>query len=185
MKKLCGLFFAAILSLAVICGCSSQNNGDSTPKLSEEDIYINTLNNALVSFSDCADALSTSLQEISDTTKIPSETQLDKISAAVTDLSDVCARIQAIEAPAKYTQAAAELSDAMQKYTSALQKCTELLNFYREFDSKIREYDDPVKGSKELTPKATEIYNEFASQLQQATAAFNSACQSIEQVRTA
>lgn len=183
MKKIYGMFFVAILSLTVICGCSHAQN-DSTVKLSENDKYITSLNEVLVSFSDCANALSESLESIADTNVIPVEAQLDKISAAVTDLSEVCTMIQAIQAPAKYSQAAVELNDAMQKYTSALEKCTELLNFYRTFDSKIREYDDPAKGSQELAPKAKSIYNEFAAQLQQATAAFQSACESIKQVQS-
>lgn len=182
MKKIYGLFFAAILSLAVICGCSS-SDGNGSVRMSEEDKYISTLNTALVSFSDCADTLADALKEISDTTAIPVEAQLDKISSAVSDLSGECTRIQSIEAPAKYTQAAGELKDAMQKYITALEKCDELLNFYREFDSKIHEYSDPAKGSQELAPKAEKLYNEFASQLQQATLAFQTACESIERVQ--
>lgn len=183
MKKICGLFFAAIISIAVICSCSSTQGGGTV--LSEGDKYIGALNAALVSFSDCSDKLSQSLEPIADTTKIPSDTQLDNISAAVTDLSEVCARIQNIEAPKKYAQTAAQLNDSMQQYTSALQKCTELLNFYREFDSRIREYDDPVKGSKELAPKGKELYSQFASQLQQATASFKAACDSIKRIQAA
>lgn len=186
MKKICGLFIAAIISIAAICGCSSapHNDGGRTG-VSEDDKYISALNTALVSFSDCSDKLAASLEPIADTAKIPSEAQLDNISAAVADLSQVCAQIQNIEAPRKYAQAVTQLNDAMQKYTSALQKCTELLNFYREFDSKIRAYKDPVKGSRELAPKVEELYNQFASQLQQATAAFQAACDSINRIQSA
>lgn len=165
----------------LICSCSSGNGNDEI-KLSKEDKYIGALNAALVSFSDCANELSTSLQQIADTTTIPSDKQLDVIAAAGEKLSEACSQIQAIEAPEKFAQADLQLENAMQKYSSALQKCTELLNFYREFDSKIREYDDPVQGRKKLEPQAQAIYNEFATLLQQATSEFKSACESIEQI---
>ncbi len=182
MKKIFGLLSAVIISLMLICGCSS-GDGNGGVKLSAEDKYIGALNAALVSFSDCANELSSSLQQIADTTAIPSDSQLDVIAAAGEKLSEACSQIQAIEAPEKYAQADLQLDNSMRKFSSALQKCTELLNFYREFDSKIREYDAPVQGRKKLEPQAQAIYNEFATLLQQATSEFKAACESIKQIR--
>lgn len=169
MKRSYTAFFLSIIMLLSLCGCSFDSESSKSQN------YIRRLNEELALFTECADEFSASLKKIDDTTTVPSEAELDKIAANISDLSDICTRIQSMEAPAEYADAASLLADSMQKYTSAFQKCSELLNFYKEFDSKIREYKDPTAGSEELQQKAKEIYREFASLMQQATVSLHEA----------
>jgi uncharacterized protein YceK len=174
MKKLCGFFFVTIIMLLSMCGCSAI--GDKTdPAVLAENQYIDTVNQKLVSFSDCTNALSDSLAQVADITTVPTSSQMENIESCMKNLSAVCAQIQVMTPTEKYINAQTMLNDSMQKYTSAMDKCQELLNFYREYDTKIRSYNDPVKGGSELKQQAEQIYAEFADILQQATSEFHTA----------
>lgn len=169
MKRSYTTLLLSIIMILSLCGCSFES------KPSETEIYIEQLNKELAAFAQCANDFSDSLAQISDTSTVPSETELDAIDANISDLSEICARLQSMKAPNEYADAAEALTNSMQKYTSALEKCSGLLDFYREFDSKIHEYKNPVTGSEELQKQAKELYEEFALLMQQATISFHKA----------
>lgn len=175
MKKLYGLFFIAIIALFSVCSCNLWDNDKTDPKIAAENKYVDAINQKLVSFSDYANAFSDSLEEIAESTAIPTTAQMNNIESCMEKLSDVCAQIQEINAPAKYADAQTALNDSMQKYIDALAKCKELLDFYREYDTKIHSYTNPEEGGAELEKQGKQIYADFADILQQATSAFHTA----------
>lgn len=175
MKKLCGLFFITIIALFSVCGCNFPGTEKIDPEIAAENEYIDSINQKLVSFSDYANDFSDLLEEMAEKTTIPTTSEIDNIESCTEKLSDICAQIQKINAPSKYTEAQALLNDSMQKYTDALSKCKELLDFYREYNTKIHSYDDPEEGGKELENQCRVIYSEFANMMQQATSEFRTA----------
>lgn len=174
MKKLYGLFFITIVLLS-ICGCSSNKQAQTEPKFTAEDEYIVSINQKLVSFSDCANGFSDSLEQISQSTALPTSSQLDSIENKAESLSAVCAQIKEISAPDKYAEAQTALNNSMQGYIDAMTKCKELLDFYREYNAKMRSYSSPEDGGAELKKQCSAIYSEFAVMMRQATSEFQTA----------
>lgn len=143
--------------LLALCACGSAQNR-----------YIDEVNRQLVSFTDCANAFTDSLEAISDSRTVPTEVQMNEIEGCIDRLSAVCGQIEAISAPRQYADQQAALREAMHQYADAMEKCRALLEFYRGYDAEIRSYPTPDEGSAAMEQKMRTLYTEFAEAMWQA-----------------
>lgn len=165
MKQSCWILCGAAL-LMLLFGCAS---------LTPDGRYVGEVNKKLVSFTDCANAFSDSMEQMADSTKIPSAVQIDEAEIRMDALAEVCDEIAAMEAPDAYADKQAALRDAMKLYAQAMTQGRELLEFYRGFDAEIRSYPTPDEGIAAMREKGGTLYADFAGTMRQAAEAFRAA----------
>lgn len=150
--------------LVVLYACGSANQN-----------YIDEVNETLASFTDCANAFSDSVEAIADSRKVPTAAQIDEIERRMEQLSAVCEKLGAVEAPKSCADRQAALAKAMEQYADALAKCRTLLEFYRGYDAEIRAYPTPDEGSAAMEQKLSALYSDFAEAMWQARDSFREA----------
>ncbi len=184
MKKIFAfsVFVCCSVLMIIVAGCSSPDilKGKS---VNDKSSYIQTINAKLVSFTDCANAFSDSLEQIADRKYAPSEKQTADIQNKLDRLEKACAALAGEKAPAEYSEAQAALDEAMADYAVAIEKCNALLEFYDAYESMFRKYKNPDKGSAEIEIKEREIYGEFAQAMQKATDSFRAACEKFDNAK--
>lgn len=158
------LLGALAVMLCLLCACRS---GKAQ--------YIDKVNAGLVSFTDCAEAFTDSLQVISDVQTVPTTQQLDNIENKLNALSKVCNQVEQLEAPHSYADKQKALSRAMEQYRDALERCRVLLSDYRGYDAEIRSYPTPDEGSAAMQEKIGQHYSQFVEALWQARDTFRQA----------
>ena len=182
MKKILAVTvfaFCAVLLFA-LPGCSSfeqkgtKNNGKS---------YAEIMNEKLVSFTDCANAFSDSLEKIADRTYAPSEKQTADIQSKLDRLEKTGKELVGLKAPAAYSEAQSALDAAMADYSDAFEKCRTLLAFYGTYDEMFRKYKDPKEGSAKIEKEERALYGDFAQAMEKATQSFRAACEKFDKVR--
>ena len=169
-RKTISLLICSAALLLLLCACGSA-----------KEQYIDEVNAKLVSFTDCANAFSDSIEAIADSRKVPTAAQIDEIERRMDNLFSVCGQLKAINAPKACADEQAALTEAMGQYTDALQKCRALLEFYRGYDAEIRSYPTPDEGSAAMETKLSALYSDFAEAMWQARASFREAQTKLEE----
>lgn len=180
MKKIVAVSFLVCCAafLLLTAGCSTDG---SDPQ--QGGSYIDRMNEGLVSFTDCANALCDSLDDIADRTYAPSDKQLADIQEKLDRLRSACSRLAGQNAPRRYSEAQSALDEAMRDYADAFDKCDALLEFYGTYDELFRQYKDPVEGSAEIEKQERALYGEFAGAMRKATDSFRTACGKFDSVK--
>ena len=166
----------AVLMLSFI-GCFFLDKKDT------EKSYAETMNEKLVSFTDCANAFSDSLEKIADRTYAPSDSQIADMQDKLDRLKKACGQLSGNNAPEKYSEAQSALEAAMADYAEAIDKCGVLLDYYRTYDDLFRKYDSPAKGGAQIEKEERTLYNEFAVAMEKATNSFRNACEKFNTVK--
>ena len=137
----------------------------------------------LVSFTDCADAFSDSLEKIAGSKSAPSDAQIAEARHALDKLDKACADLAGQDAPSRYAAAQQAFDNAMNDYSGAIKKCRALLDFYSGYDELYRQFSDPAKGRAEIEKRERAVYLEFAQAMQKATESFRAACEKFDKVK--
>lgn len=138
----------------------------------DENIYVQSMNEALVSFTDCADQFSDSLEKMASGKSAPSDWQITEMENYLDRLEKVCRTIESLNAPGKYAQAQLAINHSMNEYRAAFEKCRALLDFYKSYDERFHRFKDPIKGSAKMEKTERALYNEFARAMLKATDSF-------------
>ena len=176
------LTFSAVLMTAG-CSNSDEKNEAVTSVDDGSDEYIVRLNQALVSFTDCANQFSDSLEQVAESKSVPSDAQISAIDSSLGKLERACENLDGIDAPERYSQAQQAINSSMSDYRTAIDKCRALLDFYRGYDEQFRKYKDPAKCSAKMREKGTALYDDFAQAMKQATDSFRSANEAYNSVK--
>ena len=150
---ICGL----VALVFVLCSCDSENKR-----------YVDDINDKLVSFADCVDALTDSLNTISEVRTVPTVEQIDEIEGRIDKLSSVCGEIQTLRAPEDYSDVQKAVAKSMGEYKDAMEKCKILMEFYRSYDAEFHLYSTPDEGSAAMEEKLNALYSEFMDAMWQA-----------------
>ncbi len=161
----------------IAAGCSGAES-----KKSPEEIYMESMNHALVSFTDCANEFSDSLERIAASKSAPSDSQIKATDESLAKLEKACRTIGGIDAPAQYAGVQQSMNDAMADYGVAFEKCRVLLDFYRNYDERFHEFSDPVEGSSQMRKEGTALYEDFAQAMMTAIDSFRAAVNQFESV---
>ena len=172
------IFCAAFL--LVLPGCSTS---DYERKQNNDNSYIEKMNDKLVSFTDCANAFSDSVEKIAEVKSAPSNLQIADIQNQLDRLKTACSGLSGQKAPAKYSEAQSALDAAMADYADAIDKCSALLAFYSSYDDLFHKYKNPTEGSAKIEKKERALYEDFAKSMQKATDSFRTACEQFDKVQ--
>jgi uncharacterized protein YukE len=162
--------------LLVISGCKAHDDN-------KEKSYSEIMSEKLVSFTDCANAFSDSLEKIAGSKSAPSDSQIAEIRTALDELKKACAGLAGQDAPKQYSEAQQALDDAMEEYSKAMEKCDALLAFYSQYDEMYRKFKNPTEGRSEIEKSERAVYDEFAQAMQTATESFRAACKKFSKVK--
>lgn len=162
--------------LLVLSGCFSHDS-------KKEKSYSEIMSEKLVSFTDCANAFSDSLEKIAGSKSAPSDSQIADIRAALEELKKSCADLAGQDAPAQYAEAQQALDDAMADYSKAIEKCDALLAFYSQYDEMYRKFKNPNEGRAEIEKSERAVYDEFAQSMRTATESFRAACRKFNKAK--
>ena len=168
----------ALVMLTLACCSQTAANQDSKKSYSE------IIGERLVSFTDCANAFSASLEQIADRSYAPSDKQTADIQDKLERLEKACAGLAGLKAPARYAEAQKALDEAMADYADAIDKCSALLEFYGAYDDMFRKYSNPKDGSAEIEKKERALYDSLSAAMQKATDSFRNACEKFDSVKT-
>ena len=147
-----------------------------------EKSYAETMNEKLVSFTDCANAFSDSLDKIADRPYAPSPNQTAELRVRLDSLKKACAELAGQKAPEEYAQAQSALDKAAADYAEAFDKCGSLLDFYAKYDELFRKYPSPAEGSEAIGKTERALYSDFAQAMEKATLSFRAACEEFDKV---
>ena len=183
MKKILAvaLFICCAAFLVTIAGCSQVAEkigiiGDKGKSYSE------TMNEKLVSFTDCANALCDSLERIADRTYAPTDSQTADIQDTLDAFGRACGELAGQKAPAEYSVAQEAMNEAMENYADAIEKCGALLEFYGAYDDMFRKYKDPAEGKAAIEKNERALYEDFANAMKKADDSFRTACEKFDSV---
>lgn len=171
MKKAIVWFAALACLLVLLCGCTLFGGGKTKAKS-----YAEIMNEKIVSFTDCANRFSDSLDAIAGSLSAPSDRQIAGIEKNLAALEAACDSLAGQKAPAAYADAQKKLDEAMADYGEAFAKCRTLLDFFKTYDTQFRELGDPVEGSAEMEKRERALYGEFADAMRKAADSFRTAC---------
>ena len=182
MKKLLAVsvFVCCAAFLLFLPGCSAPN---VEQKQDHGKSYAEIMNEKLVSFTDCANAFSDSVEQIADRKYAPSNSQIADIQKNLDRLEKACKELSGQNAPAAYSEAQSALDAAMADFSDAIDKCGSLLEFYSGYDDMFRQYDNPTEGSAITEKKERALYNEFAKAMQKASDSFRAACEKFSKAQ--
>lgn len=165
--------------LLALSGCSFVGQKESGRR---EKSYAETMNEKLVSFTDCANAFSDSLDKIADRPYAPSPNQTAELRVRLDSLKKACAELAGQKAPEEYAQAQSALDKAAADYAEAFDKCGSLLDFYAKYDELFRKYPSPAEGSEAIGKTERALYSDFAQAMEKATLSFRAACEEFDKV---
>ncbi len=180
MKKILALsaLVCCVPLFLALAGCSMLGGNKDNEKS-----YSQLMNEKLVSFTDCANAFSESLERIAGSKSAPSDSQIEDIQNKLDRLQAACIELSGQKAPAEYSAAQKAIDTAMADYSDAADNCSALLEFYGAYDDLFRKFNNPAEGSVEMEKKERALYDRFAKAMMKATDSFRAACEEFDKVQ--